>query len=404
MHDTQLANLAGWPDMCDQASVVRCFKQSRTITTDLNGTWTMMVMTFPCISDCDLIKVPFTNNKMSGVSPDAPRRTYGGVVVAVYPSDVDSFGVDVVPHDMLVIPLPGLVSSGNGRLIGQGFEVNNTTAEIYKQGTVHVFRQPQAIEEQTFVNVENFVVRDAAGTGVTAVPVAAPFSARYVVGWPKTQEQVMLLSGTRTWKAAEGCYCVTPFMSEENPIVPSEYVNPVVVDSFPNAVNSSVPYNGFSVYPSAAGSDTFLTRQTKWAPVHSAGALFTGLSKETSLTIQVNHYYEYFPSATDEALVTLAKPSATYDPVALELYSQVLSSMPVGVPASMNGFGDWFAGAVSKIATPLGAMLTPFLGPGAMALGNGAKMLADSYLSAQTPQSRPNVAPRRLQAPPTRQA
>ena len=150
MHDTQLANLAGWPDMCDQASVVRCFKQSRTITTDLNGTWTMMVMTFPCISDCDLIKVPFTNNKMSGVSPDAPRRTYGGVVVAVYPSDVDSFGVDVVPHDMFVIPLPGLVSSGNGRLIGQGFEVNNTTAEIYKQGTVHVFRQPQAIEEQTY--------------------------------------------------------------------------------------------------------------------------------------------------------------------------------------------------------------------------------------------------------------
>jgi hypothetical protein len=314
-----------------------------------------------------------------------------------------------------VISLPDEYAVGNGRLVGMGFEVNNTTAEIYKQGTVHVFRQAQ--QQDTFPTwMYRYVstVRDAAGTGTTNLPLNSAFTGRQLIAWPDSEESVTLLPGTRTWKAADGCYCVVPFESEENPITPAEYVNPILTDEFiQGPIRGAVLNEHDNVFLPPPFSDTAdgtaiqgLFWPNKWAPVHSVGAAFTGLSEQTSLTLTVNMYYEYFPTSSDVSLVTLATPSAGFDPVALSLYSEALSSMPVGVPASMNGFGDWFAGIVSKFAIPIGAALSPIFGPAAAGVGAAAAGIANSYLASQSPMTKP--APRRpitqapMQRPPPR--
>jgi hypothetical protein len=74
----------------------------------------------------------------------------------------------------------------------------------------------------------------------------------------------------------------------------------------------------------------------------------------------VNTVYiiERFPSQLDADLVVLATPSARYDPQALDLYSEIIRSMPVGVPQRMNGLGDWFAEAVSTASDFIAPVLS----------------------------------------------
>lgn len=410
MHDTQLSNLGGWPDLCDQASLIRCFKKTHTISPDISGgNWDLMLMTLPDLKRRELTYAPFSSNKTQGIPEPATTRHWGGLTWATYVAggeDSTRYAIDKTPLQQDCICLSDEVLTGNGRLIGMGFEVNNTTAEIYKQGTVHVFRQPQQFESyNTFVNVEQMAVRDASGTAPTVIPLSVPFSGRYVQKWPKSEADVTLLSGTRTWKASDGCYCVVPFQSESNPIYPSEYTVPVIVEEFPRSNEGSTvaEYYAYSDLPVPWNEMAFIVNREKWAPTHSAGALFVGLSPETTLTVTVNYYYEYFPASADETLITLAKPSAGFDPVALALYSKALSTMPVGVPANMNGFGDWFAGVVSKFAPSVGAALMPFLGPGSAAFGLAAKGVADSYLTTQSPKSKPIASQLVNRLPPVRE-
>lgn len=289
--------------------------------------------------------------------------------------------------DSITVSLDNAYAEGNGRLVSMGFEVNNTTAEIYKQGTVHCFRSPQ--QQETYPTL-----KASRATSVSGLYVTDAFTGRQLQIWPANEEATTLLPGTRTWKASEGNYSVVPFISAENPITPAEFVQPVLCDEFTRGelvfpVGSSgltmIPqpvYNPGGGDPSTQGAFC----ANKWAPTHSTGAVYLGLSKPTTLTLTVNMYYEYFPNAADSSLVTLAKPSASYDPLALEMYSEAMATMPVAVPASMNGFGDWFAGIVSKWATPIGAALSPLFGPASVGVGAAAKGIADSYLASQAPQ------------------
>jgi len=396
MHDTQLQNLAGWPDIEDQASVVRCYKQS----VSLNGTgvgsdvpFDVVIQTFPILNSAQLGNPVFRANNIISPTNSLAVLEVGGVVATCYPTgsqwDVSTSAGDGVDT---VIDLPETIVAGNGRLIGMGFEVVNTTAEIYRQGTAYVWRTPQQ--------------SDALGKwGKTRVLtngtdyVTDSFMGRQVQWYPSNEQSILLLPGSRVWEASKGCYCVVPFLSADNPVTPCDYITPVVLDQFDS--NIRAPFNNPPIYCQSpylqinAGVSYYgVGVQNKFAPVHSAGAAFTGLSSQTTLTLSVNYYYEYFPSSADVGLVTLAKPSACYDPLALELYSIALSEMPVGVEASMNGLGDWFAGLVSRFAPTIGSLLTPVFGPGAAAVGVAAKGIADSYLTSQSPQSSVVVAAR----------
>jgi len=299
------------------------------------------------------------------------------------------------------IALPDEYADGNGRLIGLGFELNNTTAPLHKQGTAMVWRTPQQQDEDgTYFNYLDISVRDAAGTGTTTVHTYTPFSGRQCHWFPQNASHASLLSGTRIWEAEKGAYVVVPFISSNNPVKAPEFKQPLVVDSFgtANGMNDGSVHNQIVLAQPISTSDDGLsvvgvTKANRWTPQHSSGCALMGLSQESTITVTVNAYYEYFPNSSDTALVTLAKPSACYDPVALAMYSEALSSMPVGVEASMNGFGDWFAGVVSEFAPLVGTALTPVLGPLAAAGGALAGNVAKSYLGTPVPQS-PQSAPR----------
>jgi len=95
------------------------------------------------------------------------------------------------------------------------------------------------------------------------------------------------------------------------------------------------------------------------------------------LTVNYVVYIERFPTQDDLDLIVSAKRSPEYDIKALEAYSIISQSLPVGVPFAENGLGDWFKSAVnaaSEYISPVLKMIPhPYaqLGANAISLAKG---------------------------------
>jgi hypothetical protein len=119
-----------------------------------------------------------------------------------------------------------------------------------------------------------------------------------------------------------------------------------------------------------------IQQATKLYPIQQVGAFFQGLSEETTLSISMNVFVETFPTVAEPEILVLATPSACYDPVALQIFSNALSVLPVGVPAGFNPFGEWFTDIVSTLSdwlTVPATALNPVLGAGVGVAGKMAK-------------------------------
>jgi len=129
--------------------------------------------------------------------------------------------------------------------------------------------------------------------------------------------------------------------------------------------------------------------QSKFANFNTSGAMFTGLSASTTLTINSIFYIERFPQATDSNLVVLAKPSPPYDPVAKACYSHMMQTMPVGVKVSENDGGEWFLKTVASLFRFLKGPLSmvPEVGP---FLAGGAELVVKLAESNKHTKATPN--------------
>jgi hypothetical protein len=293
-------------------------------------------------------------------------------------------GVQSAPIAVVDLTDPSYMS-GPSRIIGMGWEVNNTTSELNKQGMVTVYRLP----EPRMISQEFAVVGIGSSTGQVFRP---PVS---------TTQSAMLISGTRQWPAKEGCYVVAPFVGQDNPPLQPDYVQPIIqqVETVEatvsmTSINQGLIANNTSpvLVPFHMNNGSGITSEQccKICPLHQTGAIFTGLSLQTTLTLQVNFYVESFPGLAEKSILVLATPSAEYDPRALELFSHCLRTLPVGVPAGMNGNGDWFADAVlslASVAEPIAGMIHPALGMGVKMAGKAA----GAYLAANGAQTKPTT-------------
>lgn len=396
MHDLQLRNLQGWPDLETAPSVVRCVKQSLTIKapTGTAENWDCLISNWPWLAS--MTGQVVTRNQQVLNYPVGGTFPLGGVQAWFNTSGVP---MNLNTGSIGQITLDGAYTAGVSRVVGMGIEVINSTAEIYKQGQVTVFRLPQPDRDP-----QGYVIGNT-GSAATIQPLEVSVCNPP----PISQAQAMIMCGSRQWRAADGCYLVVPFVGEENPPLGLEWVQPLVESSELSVNGNTGPvYTSTHTGANSINANILSFTPKKVYPLHMAGAFFTGLSPQTTLTMTVNIYVETFPRPTDD-LAPLATPSAEFDPEALKIFSHAMGSLPVGVPADMNGFGDWFAGIVSKIgewvAPPL-AMIPHPLAKGMAAAATGAKALADNYLAAQTPQTRPTTtttAPKRKRKPKNKQ-
>lgn len=300
----------------------------------------------------------------------------------------------------------GSLSSGvenmqeRSRVISRGFEVHNTTPELYKGGSVTCFRQDQSVnsfgmlvgtdapgplkpslermaqkwddkvsmaerrkihgaeagllEEKRIALAE--MARQAEKDPIPLTTVMAANNFVLVEPPPRNVADATLLPGSHGWEASKGCYCVATQMTPDNPPTYVGSDQPVYSTStngmFPwSAAQPDLPYNtdwtiGGDVDITAG---TYKPKMNRVVPFNTCGAYFTGLPTGTELTVFFNEWIERFPTQTNKTLVVLAKPSACYDPKAMEAYAHIMKNMPVAMIAKANGLGDWFCDAVSSL-------------------------------------------------------
>jgi hypothetical protein len=408
----------GYFDANQAASVVQCIKKSVVVSAPVSagtGNWDCNIFSLPFLGSVNAPNftgqgVAAGSGLMAAIYGQSTQSTMGPVTIIAGAAGSDlslsTHGTDVVADgdslaaanaNYAAAPQNGFLD-GNSRLIGMGFEVHNTTAELYRQGAVAVYHQPQNMLLDRS-NRTDFVY-----TGTLAAPLTWEFSlgltTQTITDAPSNLASAMLLSGSRQWEAKDGVMCIPTLISNDIPTVRRESVVPVVVNTtkdvlssfaglapgaevrfFPAAIPSRTRLPSSPLIPSKGLADVCY-KPNKFTNFNTVGSFFSGLSTQTTLVVNVIYYIERFPSPSELDLVVMAQPSPASDPIAAELYSILMREMPPGVKVADNADGDWFYELISgaaKFLQPALAAAGP-LGIAASTIASGADSWAQGKL------------------------
>jgi len=393
-HDTQVRP-AGYPD----------FDQSGTVVQEVNMSLNIAVpsgVTSGANWDCHIFNMAdfacgSTSALLNAVTY-APTTGALGLGTATYwPAGLafiaGAAGVQMLPDG--TSPTVGSIAVGGinpvqyltskARVVGWAFEVVNTTAELYKQGTITAYRLPQ-IDNRVAVNAQS------QNSGGQTCYSMTPF--RTFALPPSTVAEALVLPASKQWDAARGYYGVCTLMNNENIMQSVDSTGRIyLAQSWANGTNpiagivSSYLIGSTSVFPNSYH-----------APYNTCGAYFTGLSYQTTLQVNMKLLLEAAPGPRSP-LVTLAQPSPSYDPEALRLYSQLCGHLPVAVPVDENPDGEWFQsilgtlGSLSTMASGINPMFG-IVGTGLTLASKVVPQFVDAFGNKERskPKKRPSQA------------
>lgn len=389
-HDLQLKHLSGFPDMHVGSSIVSKVQQVFDIKKPSAlpaGNWQVSIVSYPfTYGEARRTSGEITNGSSLTRHTEEGncllQQTDPSVFQDFFPItayyETDGAPIGPFPSGFTYQPtgvgLPSDYSRGAHRIIGWGYEVYNTTAEIYMQGNCTVWKQNlPALDNQTYHTRVQVPDPDPEPVGsVTAIRLRPP---------PNSAAEAALLPGSKIWKAREGCYIVNTLNDEDLPSKPADYTQIIIIpeDQAPGNADQEATVGVLMapllvpiVEPPRCGASA----RYDTVPYNMSGAMFTGLSDQTTLKVVVNWYVENFPSVDEKTIVVLAQPSPGLSLSAKVLYGSCLNNMPVGVPVKYNSLGDWFYGAVKQAANVLTPLLKGIPHPVAQAGGYIADMIA----------------------------
>jgi hypothetical protein len=354
-------------------------------------------------------------NDINPITQPTNTGRMDGLVINSVPSDATSGGnLTFTPGHMPITASAGYQASnisldnfldyestdlGAYRIVYSGFEVVNTTAQIFKQGAITVYEYGNTNEK----GVSNDALAVASGTSGPNSMLGLPMT--YFRQPPNTIAQAKIMPGAHSWAAQDGCYNTAKFQTD-NPFTC------LTNQPFAFCQNAPVGLSGSGFYPDSLGAFTqgsFFSGVTAkgatsvhFSNMNATGAYLTGLSEQTTLFITWRVGIERLPAANKPTFLALAKPSASYDPNALALYNLIVAALPPGVPQGYNDAGEWFrmiANAARKfipMAYPLvdaaSTMLTmlgrPALAAGVQGLAGAAKTLIPAQPRSAPPTPR----------------
>lgn len=377
-HDYQHP-VAGFPDADSSHTVVSCFQYALDVSKPAGsaGNWDCHIFTNP-VCEATLMPNQITNvanvqysvfagalsamvAPVSIIKADAGQDLFPKSTVNWNPTNIEQQAVDMTPD----------AGAGVSRIIGMGFEVVNTTADMYRQGALTAYRMPQeaAVDYNMYCN-----------SGVT---IGSQIPVRTYRSPPSTANDAMVLGGTRQWAAAEGAYVVSPLATVQNPLTPPSSINMHYSVAGTDPAGAYVVADQFAALGVTSNLPVLTAQQMKlrkYTPYCTTGVFLTGLSQQTTLRIKVKCYVERAPTFNESSLAVLATPSAPYDAKVLNLYSSVLTALPVAVPVGYNAAGDWWKmilKTVAAVAAPIGGLMGgPAGGLIGAALAGGAGLAA----------------------------
>jgi len=350
-HDSD-QNCTGYPDAVNQESIMQMVTTSFTVVSpNTTANFDCHIVQFPYLGTITTNKpafFPYTapGDSTGAVTPasfsqsgDLTNGNIGGGGVQAYLTLTSADNNDIFVGTIIAqfgTTLPNQYLQNPYRVIGLGFEVYNTTADLFKSGAVVCYRQPV----QNYRTSTSALVFDNTGSGNAGYPNVCIMEAP-----PSTPAEALLLTNARQWDAKEGCYVISPMHSIINDTNLGNFTQPFYYRNTPGDTN----YWGAGLSAGGPSSNFAVFANNNFINFDQTGAIFTGLTPQTNLTVNVRWFVESFPSS-GSLLQTLAKPSPMYDPIALELYAKIVYRSPVAVEVKFNGLGDWFNDAISSIS------------------------------------------------------
>lgn len=463
MHDEKLM-CEGYPDRETQPSVVQVIKQSIPVSKPAsygaNDIWGFHVKMdsslYNGFADSDNATgriYSYKNEIIEDATASFPTRQmgYGGLNVVYFDQTVNgTTDVTTSPtteagtsNKLTQLQIsPANFGVGKTRVLSQGFEVVNTTSQLYKGGALMVYEQPSSRDDPyaVFLGIvqlnpglkifvqdgpllkvspvssrdknENFLVVDE-GQEINMVRysdylVAHPrfesmqLFVEYGKGsWrlieqsdltlpnliyssaatlvrdvmpPISLAESLILPGSQQWDAEEGAYMVQTMNNMENP--PS-FCTPRGIMFVKNELTYPLP--GYEATPTTSPAGSFyitrlvlgglalaqlnnvLLMENQVIPFNTKGAIITGQQPSATFTINYNTVVERIISSQDQTLATLAKPSPPEDYVAIELYSMICQTIPIGCKFKDNDLGDWILGMADQVANVVSSIGKPIM-------------------------------------------
>lgn len=373
-HDDRV-RCPGYPDLSTVNSVVQTFTATTSVTTGGAGVWDLHVPFLPftptiigphtgvggaTVPNGGLIQAAMGMDGSTGnrAAPGVPFL-YPGFNTIVCQTTGDDW---VVPSGTITntsaISIPQKYASGHFRLIAAGVEIVNTTADLYKGGSISTYRAPSSPKAGLVQS----------GFSIAGVGYSVGMPMAFISLPPSTQAQAAIYTDTRTWAAEDGAYVIATMSDTENPYVtlsPGDVVLKQDLDSasLVKLYNLGQTQN---IWTSADINITTGTNGTRGIancsplPFTSTGAILAGLNPNSTIQITVRYYLERIPALYEPDLLSMCQLPPAFDGTALEIYSRCLAQMPVGVPVAQNPLGEWFSSVVDtvmSVAPKIGSFL-----------------------------------------------
>lgn len=360
-HDKPLNFLTGIPDGQQGKCVVHDVVQVVEISKPSSlppGNWNLMISTQPILNEVSM--QPFHGYGNTLVRTTIVNGSTMGSVNFSFSSLNNDFSDNYTNS-----PLPSCnpdiqFLEGPLQVVGMAYEVENTTASMYRQGAyfgAEMNQNPFRTSTFRVVHPEGALWATEKTNSLSLFEVRRP---------PKNVKELSLLPGNVAWKAEEGCFSVVREMYNQFSHVSSVPTYPFLCET-PLPVGSTIGrmIEGWLPAPSNVGwpDESITSIEYCWNnvpnPSNMSISMFMGLSEQTTLTVRVRWLIQRFPTEEDKAIINLAKSGPPRNDKAFELISRTFSSLPPAVPFRMNASGGWWKNVLSALgaAGPLVSMI-----------------------------------------------
>jgi hypothetical protein len=393
MHDNSVG-LGGYPDGNSGMSVPMCLRSSMQVVSAQGSTanWDANVVFYPdanltSVMSVNRISSPGFSTFSNVLQNPAITATYGVGGISVYQAtsgtsltlSTFSQGISYIPNNVVSIQRTVPTIQGPWRLTALGMEIVNTTADLYAQGTLTTWLQPTLPPSAA----TTYVYYDSTALSGATNYLPGATSTLVVPAPPDTVQEANILSGSKQWHAKKGVYMTARPSQDDLPILSGQVINTVYYQNTQADTTLLSPVFGVGNVGGSTGVNISTPQITSVNPYHQMGAYFTGLSPQTTFTVNVWAFVEIFPEQLGNTLTPLAQPSAPYDEQALRLYSEIIKAMPIAVELSENGFGDWLADLAGKAVNVVGGIAST-VGRVANAIGAGVSSYNNSAPSSDS--------------------
>lgn len=283
--------------------------------------WDFHVFTTELHADTKLTTGTFSSASSTVTVLASPTYEQVGPVNVLYRK---YSGLGVVNGSVLVA-LSGLPLTGDmnqRRTISLGFEIHNTTAELYKSGSLTVYRQP--------------VMEGYCDPTINIGGSYSYHHCKLLNQIPTDLDDIQRIPNTRTWEASEGAYCVClPYFTNNISSIIRENV----------LIRAGISNNSVLLRGHIA---TVPVSPFTFSPLSCAGVMSSRfMNTEQTFILDYRQVIETVPSSDDISMMSFTTNAPPVDRVFLKLYKRMFNHIPPGVPVHFNSAGDWFRSIIS---------------------------------------------------------